>query len=655
MDKKKILKDLKLNYEDASQARDDNLDKVAKWLDVVNSKKYGNEKPYKSQYVSDLTKKLLSWQIPALVDPLVNNKDMLAFKPMTFKDTPITEQEQKIATYDLFQANKHYEFITDLVNKIIKEGTCFVKLGWEFKEDYRLIDEPVYQINPATGQEEIVDIKTVRKKITVKNNPTHLICDLENIVVDPTCEGDIEKANFIIHDFDTDLSTLKQDGRYKNLDKLETKIAQLETEDRYYDTHDKEADDISFEFNDRARKKLTIHEYWGRYDINNDGIAEPIVCAWCNDVILRLEENPLPDKSLPFVKADYIRKPKEIYGEPLASLTGKIQHIDSVLKRGVFDDLKRVNNGQLGVKKGAIDDKNFNRMKKGLDFYYNTSMNDIWVNEYKPMASSIFKVLEDNQYEAESLTGVKAFNTGSGGNSLGSTAAAVNATMSSSGKREMHIIRGIAETCIIPMIKKWLSYSREFREPHEIEIITDNPYVPVEQSLAYDVSVNIESAEVKQQKIQSMGFLLQTMGPNMPHEVQQMLLARYVKLNGELDLAKQIETYQPQPDPMQQQMQQLQMQLLAAQVELERARAANYAADVPYKQAKTEHIKSDKDLKDLNYISNATGIDHNQKLEMEDAKGYHKVQQEALKGEVDLQKNIALNSQNNTQQSNSML
>jgi len=655
MENKQLLKTFKANYDDASQLRNNQLDKVTGWLKVYNSAKYGNEKPYKSQYVSDLTKKLVSWQLPALVDPLVNNKDLLDFKPATYRDTAITIQEQKVASFDLLQANNHYTFITDLVSKLIKEGTCFVKLGWEYEEVYKDVDEPIFQVNPATGQQEMVDMKTVTKKVVVKNNPTHLICNLEDIIIDPTCEGDIEKANFIIHDFDTDLSSLRKDGRYKNLDRLEARLEELDTDTRYYDTSLKEAEDISFEFADKARRRLTVHEYWGNYDLNGDGIAEPIVCAWCNDIILRLEENPLPGKKLPFVKADYIRKPKEIYGEPLAALTKKTQHIDSVLKRGVFDDLKRVNNGQIGVKIGAMDDKNFNRFKKGLDFQYNTSMNDIWINEYKPMSGSIFKVMEDNHYEAESLTGVKSFNTGAGGNSLGSTAAAVNATMSSSSKREMHIIRGIAETCIIPMVRRWLEYSREFREPEEIEVITDDPYVPITQEIKYDVKVNIESAEVRQQKIQSMGFLLQTMGPNMPHEVQQMLLARYVKLNGELDLAKQIETYQPQPDPIQQQMAQLQVQLLAAQVELERAKAANYAADVPYKQAKTEHIKSDKDLKDLNYINEASGVNHNQKVEMEDAKSFHKIQQDTNKAGMELGKELTVNSQNNTSNAQSML
>ena len=41
---------------------------------------------------------------------------------------------------------------------------------------------------------------------------------------------------------------------------------------------------------------MVMYEYWGNYDINDDGIAEPIVCAWVGSTVIRLELNPYPDK-----------------------------------------------------------------------------------------------------------------------------------------------------------------------------------------------------------------------------------------------------------------------------------------------------------------------------------------------------------------------
>jgi hypothetical protein len=58
------------------------------------------------------------------------------------------------------------------------------------------------------------------KTITTKNQPVLTVCDYNNLVLDPTCEGDIEKANFAIFSFETSLSELKKDGRYTNLDDI---------------------------------------------------------------------------------------------------------------------------------------------------------------------------------------------------------------------------------------------------------------------------------------------------------------------------------------------------------------------------------------------------------------------------------------------------
>ena len=44
----------------------------------------------------------------------------------------------------------------------------------------------------------------------VKNQPTVEVVDIRNVVIDPTCQGNIDKANFIIYSFETSLSDLKK-------------------------------------------------------------------------------------------------------------------------------------------------------------------------------------------------------------------------------------------------------------------------------------------------------------------------------------------------------------------------------------------------------------------------------------------------------------
>jgi hypothetical protein len=51
-----------------------------------------------------------------------------------------------------------------------------------------------------------------------KNQPTIEVCDYDNLVIDPSCRGNLEEAGFIAFEFETSRAKLEKDGRYTNLD-----------------------------------------------------------------------------------------------------------------------------------------------------------------------------------------------------------------------------------------------------------------------------------------------------------------------------------------------------------------------------------------------------------------------------------------------------
>ena len=634
--KNDLLQHVKADYKGAEVAKNENDNKIKQWEAIRDSKLYGTEVDGKSKYVSDLTKNLLDWQVPSLVDPFVSTPDVINCKPFTYADPLIAAQEEAVLTHQVIQTADHFSFMTDLMTYIAEKGTAFVKTGWMFQEEKREVEQPLMAIDPMSGQEVVIGTEVVEQMVTTVNKPTRLVIDPIDIRMDPTCGGKISKASFVIHDWETDLSTLRQDGRYKNLDKIKEDIGRDE------DYEQKDSTDDTFRFEDSARKKIIVHEYWGKYDLDDDGIAEPVVCAWVGDVVIREEENPLPGQEIPFEKAVYKNLPGYIWGEPLAAKTGKRQHIDSVLHRGIFDDMKLANNGQTGTKKGFTDDANLRKMKQGLDFEYNTTMADVYQDQYRGLNQSVFNVMAKNEAAAESSVGVTMMNHGTGGNALGSSAAAVNATTSSSAKREMHIVRGVAEDCIIPMLKKFSRYNKEFLSPEEVSAITDKEYIEPKNDNEYDIKMTLESAETRVAKAERTGFVLQTMGPNMPPQAMTVLLARYMKLIGELDVSHMIENPEVSPEEQQAQakqqahadkMMELELALMEAKVYNEQAKGQENAVDVELKTAKTETERakaritnSDSDLKDIDYLEREAGIPHERELEKEERKVMNKSQ-----------------------------
>ena len=634
--KNDLLQHVKADYKGAEVAKNENDNKIKQWEAIRDSKLYGTEVDGKSKYVSDLTKNLLDWQVPSLVDPFVSTPDVINCKPFTYADPLIAAQEEAVLTHQVIQTADHFSFMTDLMTYIAEKGTAFVKTGWMFQEEKREVEQPLMAIDPMSGQEVVIGTEVVEQMVTTVNKPTRLVIDPIDIRMDPTCGGKISKASFVIHDWETDLSTLRQDGRYKNLDSIKEDIGRDE------DYEQKDSTDDTFKFEDSARKKIIVHEYWGKYDLDDDGIAEPVVCAWVGDVVIREEENPLPGQEIPFEKAVYKNLPGYIWGEPLAAKTGKRQHIDSVLHRGIFDDMKLANNGQTGTKKGFTDDANLKKMKQGIDFEYNTTMADVYQDQYRGLNQSVFNVMAKNETAAESSVGVTMMNHGTGGNALGSSAAAVNATTSSSAKREMHIVRGVAEDCIIPMLKKFSRYNKEFLSPEEVSAITDKEYIEPKNDNEYDIKMTLESAETRVAKAERTGFVLQTMGPNMPPQAMTVLLARYMKLIGELDVSHMIENPEVSPEEQQAQakqqahadkMMELELALMEAKVYNEQAKGQENAVDVELKTAKTETERakaritnSDSDLKDIDYLEKEAGIPHERELEKEERKVMNKSQ-----------------------------
>ena len=100
-------------------------------------------------------------------------------------------------------------------------------------------EEATIQQLLATGQfmqvpigEEPVTVMVEKKW---KNRPVLTVKDSRSVIIDPSCEGDINKAQFIVDKFLTDLSSLKKDGRYdeEQLKKIQDKSYDNRTDEDY--------------------------------------------------------------------------------------------------------------------------------------------------------------------------------------------------------------------------------------------------------------------------------------------------------------------------------------------------------------------------------------------------------------------------------------
>ena len=640
INKSELLNKLKSDMKAADILRLEWFNKISDYRNQTFGRPYGNEIKGKSQIVSQDIRKQLEWMIPSLADPFLSSPDIIKCNPITWEDVPSARQNELLLNTQFCRKFPRYNFLMKSLKVLAMEGTLVVQTGWDYEDEE--VEEMVETvvIDPESGEEMIIMAKQKVTKVK-KNQPTAVVCRNEDIYIDPTCMDNMDKCQFVIHRYETDLSSLRADGRYKNLDQVEKHEGQVR-DNGYYPQ-----DRTYFTFEDKARKKMVMYEYWGNYDVNEDGIAEPIVCSWIGNTVVRLQSNPYPDKKPPFIVVPFNAVPFQIYGDSLASVIGDNQKVKTAIIRGVIDNMAQSNNGQVGMKKGSLDIANRKKFLQGNNFEYNGDKGDFWQGSYNQIPGSAFDVMTLMNNEIESQTGVKSFSGGITGSALGSTATGARGALDATATRRISLVRNIAENLIKPLMRKWMSYNAEFLEAEEIVRITNEEFIPIKRDDLtgnIDIDISISTAEDNNAKSQELSFLLQTLGNTMPFEMTQMIIAEIAKLSRMPDLEKRIRDFKQEPDPAAQQMQQAEMERLAlenqklqSEIARNNARAGEDEIDIQLKMqkaqveaAKARKLGSEADMTDLDFLLKNDGIDRADKATEREEKRLHDLDKIAL-------------------------
>jgi len=653
---KSLLESFKADYQSSKTYHDKKMQEIKAYRSIYDADPYGNEVEGKSQLVSKDSRRQSEWLHATLVSPFMD-EDIIKASPVTFEDELAARQNQLVVNTQFCRKFKRFAYLTKALKVLDKDGTVIVQTGWNSLTETRESEEPLIVVDESTGAEYIGGMQIVKEKVVVVNEPTAVVRRNEDVYIDPTCQDDMDNCQFIIVRYESNLSRLRQDGRYKSLDKIKKEITDPESDAEYL-----EMENGSFKFEDDPRKKLLVYEYWGNYDINGDGIAEPIVCTWVNDTIIRLQENPYPDKKLPFVITSVNTKPFELYGEANASLVDDSQKIKTAVIRGMVDNMAASNNGQVITTKNALDAVNRKKMNQGKNFEVNTSVRDIVFGSYNQLPGSAFDMIGLANNDIESITGVMGMNEKGLSGGMSGSAAGAKGVLDATSTRRLNTVRNFAETNIKPLIRKWMAYNAVFLQPEEVMRITNSEYITIKRDDLQgkvDIAINVSTSEDNQIKADKIAFMLQTMGPSMEPDVKYEMMADWAELSkfpvrakALRDQADKVREQMSKPDPMaeeakKQELRKMKLEndLLAAQIqavqassaedkgdELEKiARARLLQAQAVKLNADTEMIREKTDNEALKYLKDDNGIAHREKLELESQKNNAKLQIEDMK------------------------
>ena len=649
------LKDLKEDYESARSSHDSQVTKINNWnklLKAEPNKTVG--KKARSSVQPKIIRKQAEWRYSALTEPFLSSDRLFTISPRTFEDVSAAKQNEVLLNWQFDTKLDKVSFIDNLVRATVDEGTSIVRVGWRRKIKKTMQDVPVFAYYPIEDEEsmqllqqaveassdpsqvatfppelkasvdffketqqpaiaQVVGKQKEEVEEVVINEPTVEVFDPANVIIDPSCNGDLNNALFVIVRFESNRATLmKEAGKYKNLDSVQWDLAGSRSDADFVSKTPSE-----FNFKDNARKKVIVYEYWGYYDIHGTGELVPIIATWIGNTLIRLEESPFPDGKVPFVLVKYSPNKRELYGEPDAELLEDNQAIIGAVTRGMLDSMGRSANSQIGFAKGLLDPLNKRKFELGDDYEYNpigSPAGAIIEHKYPEIPGSAMNMLMLQNQEAESITGVKSFSGGLSGEAYGKVAAGIRGMLDAASKREMAILRRLSEG-VAEIGKKILAMNGVFLSDTEVIRVTNKEFVEIRRddlTGQFDLMVDISTAEVDNNKANDLGFMVQTIGNTIDPSFTQKLLAEIADLKRMPELAEDIRTFQPQPSEMEQQMAQLEMQKKQAELE-------KLMADAEYSKARAEYARLMAQKIGLDTEEQGSGIKHERDLEKQRA------------------------------------
>jgi len=689
------LQDLQQDLTDGQGATDTHAANVERWLSnlfITGAAKLAASKT-QSTVQPKLIRKQAEWRYPSLSEPFLSSPDLFNVEPQTAGDVKRARQNQLVLNHQFNTKIRKVQFIDSYVRDGVNRGTVVVKTGWHVEEVDEIVETPEVQLvsvqDPQTAQrvaqwyqyllqlqatdpeqfldydrpgiQDALQLFAMRGRIFVPqetgavleeiktteiaNHPTVSVLDSRNIIVDPSCEGDYTKARYIGEKYKVSLADLAKDqDKYFNLEQIQTDTNDPEASGDYTNsaTDTPASPETSTpNFRDTARKQFVLHEYWGEWDIHGTGVVVPIVAAWVGSVLVRLEENPFPDRRPPYVIIPYLPLKGSVFGEPDGELLEDNQKVIGAITRGAIDLLAKSANAQTGMRKSMLDPINRRKYLRGDDYEYNDSQDPrmgIYQHVFPEIPMSVFNMKADQQNEADSLTGVKAFHQGISGDSLGKNVGGGRNALDAASKREMGILRRLADG-LVQIGHKIIAMNSVFLPEKNVVRITAEEFVTIRRDDLvghFDLRLTISTAEEDNQKAQELAFMLQTNGPNDDPEITRIIRAEIADLRKMPHLAKKIREYQPQPDPMQQAKFGLEMELLKAQIfkeyrlggkheseiqaniaraEKDFAQAGTNTARAEEHAAKAKLLSSQADKTDLDFIQEEDGTNHGRELD----------------------------------------
>lgn len=606
MNKDEALKVILSDIKQAKDAKGEIDEKIEQWLKEYEGEPYGGEQKGRSKIVVKDIKKAVEWFIPNAVGPFVDKNKIVKLEGITGDDVEPAKIHERLLNYQFNRKFDKYNFAHSMMGVGSKEGSTVLMAGWAYEEEetierhenvpYEFIQQleqegVEYKIIQNEDEDEdwegeikpgeTFNIKVKRIKV-LKNHPTAEVVRNGNVFPDPSTDNQ-DDLSFVAYRYEATLSDLIKSGKYSKEDIEELKLVLKESDEGLESTRNAHLSgygrSTSYSSEAEANKKLTVYEYWGHLDMDNDGISEPVMATVVNDKLLEIIDNPMPDKKIPFIFIQFSKIPFSIWGAPIAEFISDNQKVRTSIMRGFIDNLAQSNNGKKFVKKGTFDAVNKRKYEQNLGGLIEFNQNPEFIDGgFNQIPNSIFNLYELVQQEAESLSGINRTAQGLDSGALNDSATGASIQNDMSQKRMKDIVRRYAEG-IKKLLRHWIAYNKEFLSDEEVMRISGKHIEFRRDDIAgeFDLDITVGVSGLEEVKVNQMSMLIQNIhnfGATVDPSFTNLILANMAEIWGLPDVAMKLEEAVQNPKgPSEAELKAQQMEMERMQAEIDELRS----------------------------------------------------------------------------------
>ena len=550
-----------------------------------NIKLYLADPEYYEQLMPELSKrsKFTSSDIADAIEAVmaslmrifVGSDDVVSIVGRTAEDDAPAEIMQDLVNYQITRLNDGYAALYRWFKDALAQDYSVMKVRWDRQfttddyedtvgvdtltqmqesEDVEIKEiEPITVYNEMGIPSEVYKIKYTLKTVK-KNQPVFEVLPYTEFLYDPDAKSQ-DTMSFAIHRKNVTADYLRKkadEGIYKNVEEA-IESASL---DEDIDDIIKRDTDVDYESTDKAKKKITIYEYYGQVDINGDGRLEDIICTIAGDTILLLQENTF--EMIPFAVISPFLENNSVVGKGFASVLGQLQNMKTMLVKELVYNIAQSNDTRMFVNTDFVNIQDLLANKKYVRTTGQAPLSQITAPlPFENIHPATMSMLEYVDTIKENRSGVTRYNQGLDARSLNKTASGINMIMNAANQRIELIARIFAETGFKRFLRLLVEMNLKFIDRQQVVRLLnkDLNINPDDLQGKFDLIVNTgTSGSNKQEQLANLDKMLQiTMqvlipqGLATPKNVYEIVKKLYETMG-----IKNVDDYITEPQPQMQ-------------------------------------------------------------------------------------------------------